>query len=556
MPSQGLLREVYRAKSAGGPTLYLIEDAHTNEQTQKNIAGMLETLLKQHGVGQVFLEGGSGDDGLNDLAKNVPTAHKQQVADDYLRRGLLGGAEYLNLLSERPQSLWGVEDRALYRKSIDVYRRLMRQRPRMRAYLDRIDVTAESFKDRFLNPALLAFDRKRCAYERGDSAVTEYFGYLAAMAGAMGMDPKRYANLAALEAIRKLERRIDFAKANLQQKDLLTKLAAQDASELVWQEPAGTSKVTSALSPKAAAFYARMSQQGHLAGYDQLSLYQEYLRAAAALGAADVLSERASVERFVEAALVSDPDQARLLEVCRQTALLKKLIELNVTADDMPDDRLLPEDLFSTLAMTGFLNRKIMEFGGPYERALFAERDAARVFGWAKRFYELTRLRDERLVASALERMHSLGLKKAALVAGGYHSPNLRAIFKKQEISFVCLRPQATQETNRKRYEKLLLGQQIDGKAAEPAAIALLPMRESAYLGVFNSDLMKWDGTQEAIGKQQEVRETIPVSVRLEKKSGRTGSEAPTLVTAAGRMARGASVVDRGPLDSATFEGL
>src|SRR3989338_11644863 len=49
--------------------------------------------------------------------------------------------------------------------------------------------------------------------------------------------------------------------------------------------------------------------------------------------------------------------------------------------------------------------------------------------------------------------------QSAVLITGGYHAPNLKNLLKQKNISYVSITPQVYQETNQKRYERLLLGE-------------------------------------------------------------------------------------------------
>ena len=105
------------------------------------------------------------------------------------------------------------------------------------------------------------------------------------------------------------------------------------------------------------------------------------------------------------------------------------------------------------------MNQKIAELKNLYERAVFLENGYEDYIKNAEKFYELTYERDQAFVENLLKKMNDEKADKAALVAGGYHTPNLKALFKANNLSYIVVTPQVYQETNHKRYEKLLLGQ-------------------------------------------------------------------------------------------------
>ncbi len=92
-----------------------------------------------------------------------------------------------------------------------------------------------------------------------------------------------------------------------------------------------------------------------------------------------------------------------------------------------------------------------------YERALFLNDDFDKVIQLSQKFYELTYSRDQAIYDNLIQVMNSKDQQTAALVVGGFHSDNLKNLFKSKGISFVSLSPQVTHETNHDQYEGLLL---------------------------------------------------------------------------------------------------
>src|SRR3989338_862481 len=97
-PSVAKIDQVWQAErirhqSVGGlqqvkpKMLYLLQDAHTNESAQLNIAKSIESILQTENISMVFLEAGTGDDSLSDLRSLASLEKRQQVAKSYLTRG-------------------------------------------------------------------------------------------------------------------------------------------------------------------------------------------------------------------------------------------------------------------------------------------------------------------------------------------------------------------------------------------------------------------------------------------------------------------------------------
>ena len=79
------------------------------------------------------------------LPDRIPNSHRcsvgspassfQRVAKSLLLEGKIAGEEYLNLISDRPMKIRGVEDMTLYMKSVESYGTLVGKREEILSYL-------------------------------------------------------------------------------------------------------------------------------------------------------------------------------------------------------------------------------------------------------------------------------------------------------------------------------------------------------------------------------------------------------------------------------------
>ena len=101
------------------PVLIHIQEAHANPEAQRHIIRILEDLIAHHGLRLILVEGGSGDVGLADLRAVAAPEQRRQVAEKYLDLGVISAEEYLDLVSDHPLTLWGVEEPALYDQNFE-----------------------------------------------------------------------------------------------------------------------------------------------------------------------------------------------------------------------------------------------------------------------------------------------------------------------------------------------------------------------------------------------------------------------------------------------------
>ena len=217
--------------SGNNKVIYLIQDAHTNESAQRNIAKILDTLIEKKPVKYVFLEAGTGDDSLSDLRALAPTETRKKISDIYLRRAYIQGPDYLDLTSEKNFKLWGVEDKELYYQGIELYRGLKKDRDHANAYLGKVRRTIQTLKPKIFNPQLNAFDTSRQRYEKEEISLTDYISSLTDTASLSGIHDF-YPMISSLLALKEKESLIDFKKANEEQTRAAQALSEEDRTLL------------------------------------------------------------------------------------------------------------------------------------------------------------------------------------------------------------------------------------------------------------------------------------------------------------------------------------
>ncbi len=447
-------------------TVILIQDAHTNPSGQMNLAKTLDLVLSSRrdlSATHIFLEAGTGDDSLSYLRKNGSLKDRQQIAMKYLKKGELHGEEYLDLTSNHNITLWGVEDKVLYLKALRDYKVVASQRSKFQNTLDKIKVTTQVLKPRILNPLLLSLEDSRQKFQKGELSFTEYADFLLTLQKSVESS-HTYSHLTKLGKFKGLEQ----------------KLAARKVS-------------------------AR----------HQKAIVSRLLKASKALDYAQVLSEQKALELELFQALIQNEEERRFIDCIKLQEFYRKLFNFSLTPEEYKEFKSLNLNIQS---LTGFLNRQIMSLGSYYENALFLEPGFDEVIQKAEDFYGLTLKRDEKFVENMLsqsekQRVAAVGVRlenteggfrtdnrqaaclpagrdplrtAAVLITGGYHTPNLKNILKSKNISYISLIPQVTQETNQKRYEKILFGQNLQEshfpkiQGAVPSSMMTAPQAEVA----------------------------------------------------------------------------
>jgi len=450
--------------SDSNKTLILIQDAHTNTSGQFNVANVLDLIFKKRSIKYVFTEAGAGDLSLSFLRKYTDASRRNRVAKSFLRNAKLQGTEYLDLTSNHDFILWGVEDQDLYAKSVETYKEVVQSRSKFQDYLNRIESTIDVLKPRLYNPLLLSFDQKYQKYLKDEISLTDYFDILGREAKKLNVPVNNYSDLRSFGKLRNFESTIDFRQANEEQRKAVLSLSEVDQKILLdaTREGHQAFKLLHGTHDVQKAYFAVLEEKVESkVEYPELTKYFGYLKEAKMINPKKILEEQELLENSIFRALETNNDERNLIQASRNLSYLKKLLNLTLTPNEFREYR-TDKKSFDITRLTGFLNKKIMDLKRNYDKVMFLENGYEDIIQKCESFYGLTLERDQKFVQNTIQKMDESNQKEAVLIAGGYHTPNLKYLLKENNISFVSLTPQVLEETNKNRYEELLLAQKVE----------------------------------------------------------------------------------------------
>lgn len=470
------------AYKAPGDTklLILIQDAHTNDSGQMNVAKALSEILPKEKIDTVFTEADSGDVSLNYLKPFFTQAVREKVGRQLVRKGELRGHDYANLTGSDFR-LIGVEDPALYRETLETYRDLTLKRDKVRAYVDRVQRSAEALKASLFSDTLKMLDAKRVANAKGDLTLADYADTLLKESARAGLNAARYPHIKFLRRLRTIEKRVDFKKASAEERLALKSLPFEDRKVLLTAHKNAKSGAVEE-SGFYTLFEEKLRNAGTLNQFKDLARYFDYLKETRKMNALGVVGEVKGLEEELFLSLAQNRDEAVLWMFSRNLETLQNLINLKVSPEEFRAVR-TQGPLYDIKLIAGFLNRKIADLKLHYENALTLEDGYGAAWTDAVKFYELTLERDRVYLERVRTMMVDRNIDKAVLITGGYHTPNLKALLKAEGYSYIALLPQVLHETDAERYERLLLAQ-LKGSAPSGARIAAggRPARQEAAM--------------------------------------------------------------------------
>lgn len=450
-----VIKEAYQGSA--GPFIVHIQDAHTNLSGQENLAGALDEILSNHSLPTILLEGGSGDSSLNDIKSKASHSTWERVAKSFLVQGKLNGEEYLNLTGDRTMNLWGVENPALYQKSLEAYAKLTMFRENSLTYLKKIRHSLQKVKDRVYPETLLKYETLRSSSaEKSLQALARWIENqkneeLTKSAAALPQWSRAVPLLSR-------EEEIDYEAANLEQAALLEQIHTQGGKDLLekYLRPDRTKETPTARYKLLRSIFDLAKEKNvPLNNYPNLEKYAQFLEEFSQVDLEAMLAELESLDESVYKTYLQNEDMLRIHAIDRYTNLLMSAYQIQMTAKefDLFDHN---EHRMGSVPAVGYLNKKLLGFGLTEDLLSF---DACLEKGKRvlREFYRSVRERDFAFMQNMEKVLQDKKPANAVLIAGGYHTQHLKKLFREKGYSYVVLTPYVTAETNQDKYEKELL---------------------------------------------------------------------------------------------------
>lgn len=464
IPSQyGTIKESF--KTTGNQqdverTIIHIQDAHCNYEAQKNMAGLLEYLVKEQNLKLIMVEGGSGNVNLSFLRSYADEKARIEVADKYLKEGKISGEEYLDIVSDYPIELYGIEDEALYDAHMAAFEQVDSFREEGLRYLENLTHIVKNLKPLIYTEELRQLEEKKSKYDDKAISLVEYCQYLNEMANKKNLELKDYPHLTAFCEIARLEKEIDFQEAESERnafiKDLAKLLDEKGVQGLINKtQDFKAKKITQE------EYYSFLKTVGDQKldlkqNYPQLNAYIKYVTISKDVNAADLLKEVSVIEEKIKVASFTNADQRRLNEIAKSSQILSKILNLELTPEDyeyFKANRLQ----FLTSSWVSFLTEKCSSYNLQMQASTsnLIDENLNALDG----FYQLGVEREKAFIKNMVNKMNESGEKLAVLITGGFHTPGITQMLKDKGYSYVVATPVITQKSDSSIYFSVLRGE-------------------------------------------------------------------------------------------------
>ena len=473
-PELGFIVDTRQAEDGSSPIIVHLQEAHANPDAQRQLVEILRLLIERHGLRLILVEGGHGDVGLKRLRAHGTPEVRRRVLDKYLHAGIMSAEEYLDVTTEEPLILWGVEQPALYQEQLDAFLAAEPLTAGVAGVLSEVRQALDVLKPMVFDQALIDLEQRTSAFDAHELELDAYVEALSALASRQGVALEAFPSVATLIRLRDLEQGLDLAAVSSEQTEVIGRLAERMEPVELDALIARAREMKAGTLAKA-SYYADFSQTAvshgiDLSRYPNLSRYLTYLNDRAALNSSRVSEELARLAQQLRVSLTASPESRHLRAVIEELALVEACLQLRLTAEEaLRLASMQTDDLSFRWART--LKSMAQRHGlsvGSFE-GLEALQQALPAF---LRFYEIARRRDETLAANAIEKLRISGERLAVLITGGFHSDRITDALHAQGFGVVEVAPRIDHPTDDRLYHAVLKYKHGQGSLSEVLAIA------------------------------------------------------------------------------------
>lgn len=433
----GNIRFVRESKKPGAPLILHIQDVHGNLEAQKNMAEMMLTLARDHGVQLAGLEGATGPFATDEFKPYPDQEAVKKVAAYFMKKDILGGPEYAALASEKPITLWGIEDPALYQANVKAVKDSLAGRTESEMFLASLNGALDALKKVHYTENLQAFDKNQSLYDQGHKGLGDFVQTLTKFDGRNdAVHSIKFPNISRLLSALREENNLNFSMVEQDRSALVEKLVEKltqtDLQDLVRRsvDLRGGKTSHNAYHAYLRALCARNGLS--LSASPSLTAYMHYVSASEDIDREDLLKEMTSLETSAQDALTKTADQRKLVELSRDASRLKKLLNNEMTPDDWVSYQSRQAEIANLPVRLKALDPNVtvhwpedmIQFLSPFESFCGRAMD-----------------RNPALTGRLLEKMAQDKQPVAILVAGGFHTEGLMDTLAKEGASVAVLTP-------------------------------------------------------------------------------------------------------------------
>ncbi|MGD2279525.1 MAG: hypothetical protein PVH45_05480, partial [Candidatus Omnitrophota bacterium] len=463
----GEVREIF--SEDGKQRIIHIQDAHASYSAQLSIANILDHLVANYSIDIIALEGAEGYVDTS-LLKTFPDKKtRENTAKFLMKEGKLSAGEFFAITRDDAKpALYGVEDDALYKKNVESFKAVMDERALYVGQLEKLLRQFESLSEKVYSRELRSLEYYSELQRKGEISFSSYWEKIERLAEENRIFPDDYANIKKLLWAIKLEKGIDFPKANEERKKLIDVLSEaiseEDLQEMVLRSVSFKEEKISQVDFHEYLTRLAESYRIDLAGYKNLVMFTGYVSIYHQIDIVALYREVNGLEESLRERLYRNSDERQLSEWIKLANLLAGLYSIELENEGFEYIEKNKKEL-DPAKCSSFIKDACRRYDVPISGG-YDLGDVFRNVDKAMEFYRVAEDRNRAMLSNTVKRMKREGKNIAALITGGYHTKGLTDLMREDKLSYMVIvpkfeageeRPYVAILTNKKRaYQKLL----------------------------------------------------------------------------------------------------
>jgi hypothetical protein len=419
-----------------------IQDAHANEEAQRNIENILKHFVDQAGLKTIYVEGAEGQLFPEFFSFFPNKKAREMVGDYFLKHAKLKGPEHYALV-ERPEvDFVGAENSDLYEKNRQAYLNALKLKERDDQALKDLEIALNKISRFALSPQIRDLIRYRQNYASEGQDLIGYIQYLVKTANKQGLDTSSYKSINQLLDLVSLEASIDFKNAKIVLAEFLDYLKnhLEEKEQKEFQRITLQFQMQRISAKDYYAFLESYLKEMDSEQFQNTKLIESYFRYRMLYDSLDVslFEQISNIEKAIEDELLISEEEKKIGYLYRVLDIYIKLFNFSLTQTDAEFYYRNSED-FKSKTFTEFLKPlyKRYRFDSSLPDVSALDQDLKNV----DMFYQYAMERDEVLIKNAFSAIEHEGQKIIALITGGFHTPGIEKHIEEQGYSYAIVSP-------------------------------------------------------------------------------------------------------------------
>lgn len=163
----------------GDKTVINIQDLHADESAQKNIISLLEFLVNNYNIKNIYVEGAIGNLDFTWLNLVKDEKLKKDIANRLLSEGKITGTEYFGFFNKKASLVFkGLEEEKIYKENFNLLEKMYENKIPAEVKIKNIDILLKNISKKTYNYKLKFLDDLVNDYKSKNISQSEYYNYL------------------------------------------------------------------------------------------------------------------------------------------------------------------------------------------------------------------------------------------------------------------------------------------------------------------------------------------------------------------------------------------